>query len=726
MKPTEAKNGVRRHLQAMTALDCISALVFLVFLTSCGGGGGSPGDTTPPATTASPAAGIYGSTQLITLASNEPATIYYSADGNMPSIGGSNTISGPSPIRDIRVSSDTTLLQFFAVGSFGNREPVKSETYVVSTGAATGPGDTQNYFPSDSGNLWGTWVTNTRTGSPPDAYPNSMTISGTKEINGVTAVVSRQSNPRHIMDVDEYLLKNSQGVTYLGNNDQFDAITNQFVPYQVAFFQSQPGSSFVQANKAGLDYGSDLDGDAKNETVDLKSIVNVKGLETVTVPAGIFPNSVRIETDLTLTVTLSSNKEKIAATAIQTQWLAPGIGPVKTVTAMSANGLSETESEELTAAIIAATFLRPATSLTAGSMPNSVAVGDFNNDGKLDMAVTNQGDPSKGFADSGVSVLLGDGTGSFGSANNLSAGTFAISAAVGDFNLDGKADLAVANFGSADVTILPGNGDGTFGAVTNLPLAANLNPTSIVTGDFNRDGKPDLAVAVGYGFSNATPGHVSILLGNGDGTFVAATNYTVGGAPKSVAVGDFNRDGTPDLAVANSLGGSISILLGSGTGTFGAATDVAVGDRPESVVVADFNGDGTPDLAVAVNSFLINNANVCILLGRGTGSFAAPTPFVVDQVLGAYLHSVAAVDLDGDGILDLSVAKEGTGSGGPRSNNVSVFLGNGTGSFSPVIRFAPVDGAPASVAVGDFSGDGKPDIAAATVANVAVLLNATP
>jgi hypothetical protein len=216
------------------------------------------------------------------------------------------------------------------------------------------------------------------------------------------------------------------------------------------------------------------------------------------------------------------------------------------------------------------------------------------------------------------------------------------------------------------------------------------------------------------------------LLGNGDGTFVAATNYTVGGAPKSVAVGDFNRDGTPDLAVANSLGGSISILLGSGTGTFGAATDVAVGDRPESVVVADFNGDGTPDLAVAVNSFLINNANVCILLGRGTGSFAAPTPFVVDQVLGAYLHSVAAVDLDGDGILDLSVAKEGTGSGGPRSNNVSVFLGNGTGSFSPVIRFAPVDGAPASVAVGDFSGDGKPDIAAATVANVAVLLNATP
>lgn len=725
MKPSGAKCRARRRLQERTALDCISALVLLVFLTSCGGGGGgSAGDTAPPATTASPAGGIHGATQLITLTSSQPATIYYSVDGNMPSIGGSNTISGPSPISGIQVSSDTTLLQFFAVDSSGNREPVKSETYVVSTGAATGPGDAQNYFPSDIGNIWGTWVTYTSTGSPSDAYPNFTTISGTKAINGVTVFVSRKSNPRQFVDVDEYLLKNSQGVTYLGNNDPFDAITNQIVPYQVAFFQSQPGSSFVQANIAQLDYGSDLDGDAKNETADLKSVVTVKGLETVTVPAGIFPSSVRIETDLTLTVTLSSDNSTIAATATQTRWLAPGVGPVKTVTNTTGNGLSETESEELTGAILAAKFLGPATSFTAGSMPNSVAVGDFNGDGKLDMAVTSQGDPSKGFADSGVSVLLGDGTGSFGPANNLPAGTFAISAAVGDFNLDGKADLAVANFGSANVTILPGNGDGTFGVATNLPLAASLNPTSIVAGDFNRDGKQDLAVAVGYGFSNATPGHVSILLGNGDGTFGAATNSTVGGAPKSIAVGDFNRDGTLDLAVANSLGGSVSILLGTGTGTFGAATDVTVGDRPESVVAADFNGDGIPDLAVAVNSYVSNNTNVSILLGTGTGSFGAPTPFVVDQVLGSYLHSVAAGDLNGDGILDLSVAK--TGSGGERGNNVSVFLGNGTGSFSPVIRFASVDGAPASVAVGDFNGDGKPDIAAATVDNVSVLLNTTP
>ena len=203
-----------------------------------------------------------------------------------------------------------------------------------------------------------------------------MTISGTKEINGVTAVVSRQSNPRNIMDVDEYLLKNSQGVTYLDNDDRLKRLQSIFSSGH--FLHSQPDGSFVQANKARLDYGSDLDGDAKNETVDLKSIVNVKGLETVTVPAGIFPNSVRIETDLTLTVTLSSNKEK-SSNGNSNPVACPGIGPVKTVTATSANGLSETESEELTAAIIAATFLRPATSLTAGSMPNSVTVRDINN-----------------------------------------------------------------------------------------------------------------------------------------------------------------------------------------------------------------------------------------------------------------------------------------------------------------------------------------------------------
>ena len=155
----------------------------------------------------------------------------------------------------------------------------------------------------------------------------------------------------------------------------------------------------------------------------------------------------------------------------------------------------------------------------------------------------------------------------------------------------------------------------------------------------------------------------------------------------------------------------------------GAATDVAVGDRPESVVVADFKGNGALDLAVAV--VLISSTrpvSVSCWAGHRIPLGAHPLRRRSGSG-GLYLHSVAAVDLDGDGILDLIGGKGGTGA---RSNNVSVFLGNGTGSFSPVIRFAPVDGAPASVAVGELSGNRKPDIARRPDTNVAVLLNATP
>ncbi len=329
----------------------LSLFLFLVIgLGSCGGGGGGGGGSavTPPVTTALPGAGVYGSPQSVTLAADKPATIYYSTNGNMPSIGGTNTISGPSPVTNIQISSDSTLLQFFAVDSLGNRESVKSEVYVVSTGGATGPGDAQNYFPLNQGNTWNYQVTFTETGSPTSTYPDSTQITGTTVINGVTAVVSRESNLDNSgITVEEYLLKNSNGIAYLGNNDQTDKLTPQIIPYQIALFPLQTGASFVQANKARLDYGEDLDLDGKNETADLNSIVTVKGFETETVPVGSFPNSARVETDASLSVTLSSDNTKIAASTVQTQWFSLGIGPVKSVTATTASNFNSTETEEL-------------------------------------------------------------------------------------------------------------------------------------------------------------------------------------------------------------------------------------------------------------------------------------------------------------------------------------------------------------------------------------------
>ena len=200
-----------------------------------------------------------------------------------------------------------------------------------------------------------------------------------------------------------------------------------------------------------------------------------------------------------------------------------------------------------------------------------------------------------------MTILLGNGDGTFtATAASPATGNAPVSVAVGDFNGDGKADLAVANYQDGTVTILLGNGDGTFTPVATSP-ATGTDPFSVAVGDFNGDGKADLAVANKNG-GNA--GTVTILLGNGDGTFTAAaTSPATGNGPESVAVGDFNGDGIPDLAVANYNGGNagtVTILLGNGDGTFtAAAVSPATGDGPDFVAVGDFNGGGVSDLAVA-------------------------------------------------------------------------------------------------------------------------------
>jgi uncharacterized protein (UPF0548 family) len=343
----------------------------------------------------------------------------------------------------------------------------------------------------------------------------------------------------------------------------------------------------------------------------------------------------------------------------------------------------------------------PAMNFAAGSTPFSVAVGDFNGDGKPDLAVANT-------FGSNVSVLLGNGDGSLQSAVNYATGPRPNSVAVGDFNGDGKQDLAVANrgdprVGGDAVSVLLGNGDGTFQNAVNY--AAGSAPFSVAVGDFNGDGKQDLAVA------NASSGNVSVLLGSGKGTFQNAVNYSTGLAPYSVAVGEFNGDGKQDLAVATFLG-DVSVLLGNGNGTFQNAVNYAAGVDIRSVAVGDFNGDGKQDLVVA-NS---NSANISVLLGNGDGSFAS----AVNYATGPGPFSVAVGDFNGDGKQDLAVANS-------NSANVSVLLGNGDGTFQSAVNYNANNG-PVSVAVGDFNGDGKLDLAtanASTFNDVSVLLNTT-
>jgi uncharacterized protein (TIGR03437 family) len=344
--------------------------------------------------------------------------------------------------------------------------------------------------------------------------------------------------------------------------------------------------------------------------------------------------------------------------------------------------------------------LEPATGspFPVGAAPQWVAVGDFNGDGNPDLVTANTGNS--------VTVFLGDGTGSFMpvAGNPFAVGANPDSVAVGDFNGDGNLDIVTANSGDNTITVLLGNGSGGFAPAGSSPFAVGTNPASVAVADFNGDGKPDIVTA------NTGADDVTVLLGNGSGGFAAAQGspFPVGLFPHSVAVGDFNGDGKPDIVTANSGNNTVKILLGTGSGGFTGGGAFPAGSFPQSVAVMDFNGDGKLDI-VAANS---GSHSVTVLLGNGSGGFAAAigSPFAV----GMNPQSVIAVDVNGDGKPDIVTANSG-------DNTVTVLLGNGLGGFNAAGGSPFAAGVtPVSLVAGDFNGDGRTDIAVANIGSDAV------
>jgi hypothetical protein len=341
---------------------------------------------------------------------------------------------------------------------------------------------------------------------------------------------------------------------------------------------------------------------------------------------------------------------------------------------------------------------------SGGENAYSVAVADVNGDGKLDLLVANECTIA-GCGDGTVAVLLGRGDGSFLSFAAVydSGGSHALSLGANDLNGDGKPDLLVVNrcvAGCANgaVGVLLGNGDGTFRGAT-IHTSAGWGNVSTAVADVNGDCKPDLLIANECPTSNCTNsnGSVGVLLGNGDGTFQTAVTYGSGGfEARSIAVADVNGDGKLDLLVANSCAtndcttGVLSVLLGNGDGTFQSAVPYnSGGTYAYSVVVADVNGDGKPDVLVShyYSYYTGPGTNligaVGVLLGNGNGTFQ-PAISYGSGGLGAV--SMAVADVNRDGKPDVLVANLYGGSDYSNAK-VGVLLGKGDGTFQPATSY---------------------------------------
>jgi FG-GAP-like repeat len=388
------------------------------------------------------------------------------------------------------------------------------------------------------------------------------------------------------------------------------------------------------------------------------------------------------------------NDSQLTASVPASDIVTPGTASVAVVNAIPGGG---TSNNIFFPVALPANLLFSGSAFAVGSSPQSAVTGDFNDDGKLDLAVANP-------ASNNISVLLGNGDGTFQAPVNYAAGVNPWTGmAVGDFRGNGKLDLVAANFGSNNVSVLLGNSDGTFQSAVNYD--GGVNPTWVAVGDFNRDGKLDLAVSDQNCTSGAQPcgpGTVSVLLGNGDGTFKAHVDYHTppgGEGLNSVALGDFNNDGYLDLAVAagdGAGGNQISVLLGNSDGTFRTGVNYTANANPDAIATADFNKDGNLDLIVVNNVGLVS-----ILLGNGDGTFQTHVDYPGFFPMGG---SIGIGDFNEDGNLDFAVTNGGT------NDTVGIFLGNGDGTFQPQVQFG-TSAYPNGVVVGDFNGDGRLDLA---------------
>ena len=325
----------------------------------------------------------------------------------------------------------------------------------------------------------------------------------------------------------------------------------------------------------------------------------------------------------------------------------------------------------------------PEVTYAVGQTPVGIATADLNGDGLPDLVVGNHNSNN-------VSVLLNEGNGSFAPAVNYNAGSFPDRVAAMDTNGDDIPDIVAMDW-SGTISVLLGKGDGTFSA----PITSTddgTGQTFMAVADLNGDGKPDLVTTDYYGgvFGN----DVNVMLNNGNGTFSAPTNYGTSSGAFSVAIGDVNGDGKPDLVTADWDDRTADVFINQGNGTFAPEVSYAIGYEAGSIALADFNGDGNLDI-VASNGA---DGTLSVLLNKGNGTFAPQATIGVNSP-----GFVTTADINGDGNPDIVLSNF-------NANTVSVLQGNGNGTFGTPVAYA-VGSGPEDIAVADLNGDGLPDIA---------------